>query len=508
VTKTADTDAVSSVNATENTWAPRQVQEKRLSQIDELLSIHGGSNINARIERAVLLAAVGRRHEAQDAFVSILRQTPNHFDALNEFGSLLTSIGSIEAACRVYSEAVAHHPQNPIGHVNLGNLFRRLQKFEEANTHYEQALIIDPENQPAHQGLGAVHSDLGNFAAARVHFKKGYRNCAVSTLPYRGTKPPLTLLQLVSSGGGNIPADSFLDDRKFLTTVIVADYLDPDTELPPHNLIFNTVGDADLCQPALQAAIALTERTPAPVINHPRSIVKTGRVENARLLGMLPDVSAPRTITISRTLLEGVDAQSALIEHGFVFPLLIRSPGFHTGRNFVFVESGADLATKLADIPGDHLLIIEYLNARGLDGNSRKYRVMFIDGVLYPLHLAVSRQWKVHYFTADMVERSDYRLEEAAFLSDMPAVLGARAITALGRIRDALGLDYGGIDFALGPDGDVLLFEANATMVVIEPPVDERWDYRRAAVRQILDAVVAMMVRRASRSNFETGRIA
>ena len=29
-----------------------------------------------------------------------------------------------------------------------------------------------------------------------------------------------------------------------------------------------------------------------------------------------------------------------------------------------------------------------------------KYRVMFIDGVCHPLHLAISRDWKVHYFTA------------------------------------------------------------------------------------------------------------
>jgi hypothetical protein len=28
---------------------------------------------------------------------------------------------------------------------------------------------------------------------------------------------------------------------------------------------------------------------------------------------------------------------------------------------------------------------------------------MIIDGEIYPLHLAVSRHWKVHYFTADLL---------------------------------------------------------------------------------------------------------
>ena len=35
-------------------------------------------------------------------------------------------------------------------------------------------------------------------------------------------------------------------------------------------------------------------------------------------------------------------------------------------------------------MPGDDLLAIEYLDARGPDGMARKYRVMFIDGVALP----------------------------------------------------------------------------------------------------------------------------
>jgi hypothetical protein len=120
-----------------------------------------------------------------------------------------------------------------------------------------------------------------------------------------------------------------------------------------------------------------------------------------------------------------------------------------------------------------------------------------VDGRIYPLHLAVSRHWKVHYFTADMADDPDHRGEDAAFLDDMPKVLGDKAVAALERIRDALCLDYGGIDFGLGPGGGVLPFEANATMAVIPPGPDERWAYRRPAVTRILDAVRAMMMRRA-----------
>jgi glutathione synthase/RimK-type ligase-like ATP-grasp enzyme len=123
---------------------------------------------------------------------------------------------------------------------------------------------------------------------------------------------------------------------------------------------------------------------------------------------------------------------------------------------------------------------------------------MIVDGRIYPMHLAISRQWKVHYFTADMTDRADHRAEDAAFLENMPAVIGQRAMRALERIAAELNLDYCGIDFGLNADGDVLLFEANATMVVNLPDSDGRWDYRRPAVAKILDAVRDMILERAS----------
>jgi hypothetical protein len=178
----------------------------------------------------------------------------------------------------------------------------------------------------------------------------------------------------------------------------------------------------------------------------------------------------------------------------------LRSPGYHTGRNFILVEQPEGLSAA-ADLPGKDLLAIEHLDARGKDGNARKYRVMMIGDRIYPLHLAISRNWKVHYFTSDMADKPDHRREEASFLCDMPAALGRKAIAALERIRAVLGLDYAGIDFALSPDGDLLLFEVNATMVVSPPGPDEHWAYRRTAVSRILDAVLAMIMQKSTQAS-------
>jgi tetratricopeptide (TPR) repeat protein len=152
-----------------------------------------------------LLGALNRCQDTQQAFVDILRRAPANFSALNEFGTLLTNMGAIDAAWRIYSEAIARHPANPIGRVNLANLLPPANRHAEAREHYEAVLRIDPEHAPAHQGLSAVLSDIGDRAGARYHFQKGFRDHAISSLPYRGTEPPVAFLQLVSSGGGNIP---------------------------------------------------------------------------------------------------------------------------------------------------------------------------------------------------------------------------------------------------------------------------------------------------------------
>ena len=92
-----------------------------------------------------------------------------------------------------------------------------------------------------------------------------------------------------------------------------------------------------------------------------------------------------------------------------------------------------------------------------------------------------------------MVDQADNRAEDAEFLENMPGVLGPRAMQALAQIQVTLGLDYAGIDFGLSATGDLLLFEANATMVVNPPEPDQRWAYRRPAVERIFAAVRRML---------------
>jgi len=349
--------------------------------------------------------------------------------------------------------------------------------------------------------MGNLLAELGDAAGARRHRDKAFTNNFLTTLPYRGHGPAISVLLLISAAGGNIPTASILDDRQFRTTVLVMEYADPKVPLPQHDLVFNSIGDADLCGQGLEAARGVLARTDRPLINHPAAVLKTGRASNADRLRRLPNVVAPRTVTVPRRLLVGPGAGAIVAGNDFDFPFLVRPPGFHTGRCFVRVENLPELAAAAASFPGDDVCLIEALDARDRDGFHRKCRVMIVDRKIYPIHLAISRQWKVHYFKADMADSPENRLQDAAFLDDMPGFVGARGMAALERINAALDLDYCGIDFAVNATGDILLFEANATMVVLPLAPDEKWAYCRPAFANVFSAVRGMVMDRSIASN-------
>ena len=439
------------------------------------------------LEQARAIARAGNDEPAKQAYLDVLRLDQTQFDALNEIASLALASGHRTAARTAYAQAVRCHPANPVGRVNLGNLLFEDGDIAAAEIQFRAALQVDPEMPEAHQGLARVLTQLSDDTA-EIHWQKGFAGHAVVTREYRGPGPAVPLLLLVDARGGNTHTRQWIDERRYAVTAIYAQFFDPSHTLPPHAVMVNAIGDPDFSAAALAHAEALVALTHAPVINLPTRIRPTGRVENAQRLARVPGVITAATRALSRTALPTAD--------DLRFPLLLRAPGFHTGQHFLRLDSRADLPAAAA-LPGETLLAIDYLDASGPDGMARKYRVMFIDGVAYPLHLAISTDWKVHYFTAANAANAAYREEERRFLEDMPGVLGPRAMNALAGISATLGLDYAGIDFALAADGSVLLFEANATMVVLAPDPDPIWDYRRGPVDTVLAAARQMLARRA-----------
>ena len=495
------TDKLEQIEAGVRLFQPLSQEDATARRLETQLSGLRGQQrtleVALRVKRATFLAQMGRSLEARADYLKVAEFDPTNRLNLIGLGCLLAATGQRRAARTVYAEAVKYHPDDVVIRVSLGALMLEEADAAGARAHYEAALRINPEYPQAHGGMYYALTRLGEPDAAEFHHRKCFEQQRVIPTLYKGKSPAIPVLLMASSVGGNAPLEKFLDDRVFQTYVVVTDFYDEKTPLPAHRLVVNGIGDADVAAAALAGAEHLLAHTAARVINAPAAIQGTGRCDVARRLSGVPGVVTPRMVTLPREALAAPDSGATLTLHGFEFPLLVRTPGYHIGEHFLRVESLDELPTALAQLPGRDLTVIEYLEARGRDGKGRKYRVMMIDGQLYPLHVAISSDWKIHYFSAEMAESPAHRAEDAEFLSNMGGVLGPAAVAALDGIQKTLGLDYGGVDFGLNEKGEILLFEANATMVVIPPDADSRWDYRRPAVELVRSAVSKMLMDRA-----------
>jgi len=146
------------------------------------------------------------------------------------------------------------------------------------------------------------------------------------------------------------------------------------------------------------------------------------------------------------------------------------------------LDGGADAP----DAPDAY--VTAFHDYRSADGFFRKYRMIFVDRKPHAYHLAIGGHWMVHHQSTDMAGDPTRIAEELAFLRDPQAAIGPRAMAAIRAIGQRLDLDYGGIDFSVTAGGQVLLFEANATMLTHLEPADGPFAAKNAYIAPILRA--------------------
>lgn len=471
-----------------SSWAPRVALETVLGELDDALA-RDRNDVTLLFARASILAELGRNDEAEHAYRAVLEKDPSHVAALMKLAVLMRGAGDWTAARSLLERAVAVEPRNAAAHVNLANLLVVADPME-SRRRYETALSLQPDLPEAHQGLSALLAMLGDEENAARHRAIGFAGRAMRTRRYTGAQTPVPVVVLTATSGGNLDVSTMLDESRFLAFEIFADVFDRSAKLPAHELVINAIADADRSDSALVAAEELLKHTTASTINAPRAVRATSRAAIAERFASNEGIVVPKVARLSREDLTG----DSLTERGFGFPLLLRAPGHHIGQHFHKVDHPAQVSAAVQMLPGNSIYAIEFLDTRGVDGSYRKYRVMIVGGELYPVHLAVSKEWKVHYFSSAMAGSESYRREEARFLDDMPAALGPQAMSALATIARELRLDYAGIDFALDAKGRLVLFEANAAMSIYQPRPDERWLYRVEPTRRVVDAIRRMVL--------------
>jgi hypothetical protein len=261
-------------------------------------------------------------------------------------------------------------------------------------------------------------------------------------------------------------------------------YLGPDgsePELPGYDLVIDAIGASVDAAPALAAAQRFVAAQSKPVVNDPRRVAGTAR---DALATTLAGVAGCAVAPVRRL------ARAELVRAAADFPLLVRPTDAHGGRGLERIADAAALADYAARVPAASYDVGGFVDYRSADGFYRKYRVMFVDGEPYPYHLAIDENWMVHYHRAPMERHAWMREEERRFLTapDEALACGPGVLRAVGA---ALGLDYAGIDCTVLAGGTLLVFEADAAMLVhdFDPQPVKRAAYGRirAALEELLD---------------------
>jgi tetratricopeptide (TPR) repeat protein len=467
-------------------WPAFAAREAVLTDLERAIAATPAA-LDTRFYYASFLRDHGRLGEATEVFARVLEAAPEHVETLVAYGAVLASGGRRLDARAALERAVARDGSHYVALVSLAILLAMDDPARAASL-FARAIALDPAREPAHRGACSLAAACGDTAAAARHRRAGYASGPFGRRRYFGERVPAEVLALVSTDGGNIPLDALIDPYQFAANEVYVEAYAGEP-LPPHAVIVNAIADADRAASALLAAARIVERAHVPVINPPGAVARTGRVEGAARRAALPGLVSPR----ARSVRDGVEPAG--------FPLIVRVPGLHMGRGMMLATDRAGYTRALHAFAGrDDVIAIPYVETRAADGAWRKYRVMIVDGALYPLHLAIARRWDVHYFSSAMWDEAAYRAEEAAFLDDPIAVLGAPAWRSLERVRDVLALDYAGIDFGRDAAGRVVVFEANAAMTVLPPDDDERFAYRRPSAERVAAALRAMLAARTSRA--------
>jgi hypothetical protein len=245
------------------------------------------------------------------------------------------------------------------------------------------------------------------------------------------------------------------------------------------DVLVNAICEPGVSRQALQQLASWELATQIPVINPSWAVNATTRPLIARRLAHQAGVRAPHCTLYDggpRTLAQHIEA------HGHRYPVLLRPPGKHGSVGLVRVDDPGHIAGLAVTLPA--CTVTDFVDFRSADGLWRKYRMVFAGDRLFRRHVLTAAEWNITRAAREfMRERPELIAEEQAWIR-RPVTLEEGSIEArvMHQFR-ALQLDFGVMDFALPPDGSLVVFEINACV-----QLTNRVDAQAAGDRRYFEA--------------------
>jgi glutathione synthase/RimK-type ligase-like ATP-grasp enzyme len=427
--------------------------------------------------------------EAITLYLEALRLNPGHRPSRTNLVQALIATRQFAIARTLLLELLEETPDDSGLRGQLGKVCFELGETGEALAQFERAVALAPEQAENFYWIGAIRQARGELEAARTAYAHAVQVHPILRRPAVKSPPAFRALALFAPFVGNTPVEFLFKDCAYQSSILsLLPGSQPDIGLLAReaDVVVNLVSDADQGAEVLPLAVAIAEALGKPIVNDPAKVQNTTRDATAVALAGIDGCRVPRTVRVAAG--EGLPAGLDL-----AFPLLARQAGMHGGDVFEKFDDVAALAAFLAAQADHDRYVIDYIDYRSADGFFRKYRFLFIGEEILPYHLAIGDDWKLHRDSTEMGRHVWMQDEEERFLRAPEQVFGAAHDEALRVIRDRIGLDYFGIDCGLDRDGNLVVFEVNASMLVHDQ--NPEFPYKDLYIRRIKVAFDGMLER-------------
>jgi hypothetical protein len=328
----------------------------------------------------------------------------------------------------------------------------------------------------------------------------------------RGESDAVHLLVIKTPGDltANMPLECILDDAGITVDVLyVGPGLPWPSRLPPHDLVFVAISEADAHRATLVRLAGYLEGWPRPVLNPPQNIPHLSRAEAFEVLRGVPGLCMAPTQRVDRAILHQLAVGAVSLRQlwsDIRFPILLRAQGSHGGISLCRIETEEDIATYLRQVDAGQFFVANFIDYASADGLFRKFRVVLIDGRPFLAHMGISEHWMVHYPYQEMKPNPSRRAEEASGMARFDDDFAVRHARALSEIHGRFGLDYVGFDCAETRDGDLLIFELSNALVIHAVDDAVLFPYKIEQMQKIFDAFREMLRHKARPSGQDPER--
>ena len=114
----------------------------------------------------------GNWNKAQEIYQHLLKEDPNNYAVLQNYGPLLAQLREYKLAKGVFQKCLKLKPKDSLMLYNYGKFFHDQKIYEKAIEYYNKSFEINPKNAMSQYNIGNIYFAQKNFNSAIEYYKK------------------------------------------------------------------------------------------------------------------------------------------------------------------------------------------------------------------------------------------------------------------------------------------------------------------------------------------------